>query len=60
MLLQDRNLQAWVHWCDGLSINSAALDLDEELCESDSKQCHGEFDKETSAEMQITVLSSIA
>lgn len=52
MLLPIQNLQALVHWCDDLSIDSEAWDLGEELYENDNKQCHGEFDKETSGEIQ--------
>ena len=52
MLWPVQNLQALAHWCDDLLINFGALDLDEELYENGNKQCRGEFDKETTADMQ--------
>ena len=52
MLLPVQNLLASVNSCYDLSICSGASDLDEELYVSDNKQGHGEFDKETTADMQ--------
>ena len=52
MLWPVQNLQALVHYCYDLLINSEVLDLDEELYENDNKQCRGEFDRETTAKIE--------
>jgi hypothetical protein len=51
MLWPVQSLQALVYWRCDLIANSEVSDLDEELYGNGNKQCHGEFDEGTSAEM---------
>lgn len=52
MLWPVQSLQALVYWRCDLIANSGVSDLDEELYGNGNKQCHGEFDEGTSAEME--------
>ena len=52
MLWPVQSRQALAHLYGDLLANSGVSNLGEELYGNDNKQCHGEFDKGTSAEMK--------